>query len=57
MTRRDWQQVEQTLREHSLFNSEAASSLRISLAAKILPSKRFVQNSMFFFSSSLAEYD
>ena len=40
MIRRDWQQMEQTLREHSPFSSEAASSLRISQDVKILPSKR-----------------
>lgn len=48
MIRRDWQQVEQTLLEHLLSNSEAASSLRISLDAKILPSKRFFQKFYFF---------
>ena len=50
MIRRDWQQVEQTLRERLLSSSEAASSLRISLAAKILPSKRlFLKLNLFSF--------
>lgn len=45
MTRRDWQQVVQTLPEHTLFNLAHASSLRTSQAAKILPSKRFLSDS------------
>ena len=41
MTRKDWQQVEQTSQGHTLLNLEHASSQRTSQGAKILPNKRF----------------
>lgn len=44
MTRKDWQQVGQTLQGHTPLNLEHASSQRTSQGAKILPNKRFVHN-------------
>ncbi|CAF1889474.1 hypothetical protein YC2023_014651 [Brassica napus] len=50
MIRRDWQQVEQALLGHSLSSSEAASSVRISLDVRILPSKKFFAETQSFLS-------
>lgn len=50
MIRRDWQQVEQALLGHSLSSSEAASSVRISLGVRILPSKKLFAETQSFLS-------